>query len=66
MITDLDIWRSANVLIARYGEHAPRVATMKADAFLAVEKPEAHALWMRIHAAVLELRRERPKGESLN
>ena len=32
MIPDLDIWRSANVLVKRHGEDAPIHAVMRADA----------------------------------
>ncbi len=32
MIPDLDIYRSANVLVKQYGEDAPIQAAMRADA----------------------------------
>ena len=34
MIPDLDIYRSANVLVKRYGQDAPIEAAMRADAML--------------------------------
>ncbi len=34
MISDLDTYRSANLLIKRYGEDAPIEAAMRADAIL--------------------------------
>ncbi len=34
MIPDLDIYRSANVLVKRHGEDAPTLAAMRADAML--------------------------------
>ncbi len=34
MIPDLDIYRSANVLVRRHGEDAPIHAAMRADAML--------------------------------
>ena len=34
MLPDLDIWRSANLLVKRHGEDAPIRAAMRADAML--------------------------------
>ncbi len=34
IITDLDIYRTANVLVKRHGEDAPVEAAMRADAML--------------------------------
>lgn len=34
MISDLDIYRSANVLVKHHGEDAPIEAAMRADAML--------------------------------
>ena len=34
MIPDLDIWRSANILVKRHGPDAPIHAAMRADAML--------------------------------
>ena len=34
MIPDLDIYRSANVLVKRHGQDAPIEAAMRADAML--------------------------------
>ncbi len=34
MIPDLDIYRSANLLVKQHGEDAPIQASMKADAML--------------------------------
>ena len=36
MIPDLDIWRSANLLVKRHGDDAPIEAAMRADAMLVV------------------------------
>ncbi len=40
MLPDLDIYRSANLLVKRQGEDAPIHATMRADAML--EKGESN------------------------
>ncbi len=34
MIPDLDIYRSANILVKHHGEDAPILAAMRADAML--------------------------------
>ena len=41
MVSDLDIYRSANVLVKRHGPDAPIHAAMRADAML--EKGESNA-----------------------
>ena len=53
MIPDLDIYRSANLLVKRHGEDAPIHATMRTDARLQREKgvarceqgPGQYMLW---------------------
>ena len=40
MITDLDIYRSANLLVKRHGEDAPIEAAMRADAMLEAGRPD--------------------------
>ena len=64
MITNLDIWRSASVLFTRYGDGASLHAANKCDEMLDAGDMDGRALWLRIHAAVLELGRETPgEGE---
>ena len=63
MIADLDIYRSANVLIKRHGQDAPIEATMRADAMLDKGDLDGAAVWKRILKAVGELlSKERPAG----
>ena len=65
MITILDIWRSASVLIRRYGDGASLHAANRADEMLDAGNMDGRALWGRIHEAVLELGREAlGEGES--
>ena len=56
MITDLDIYRSANILLKQHGEDAPLEAAQRADAMLVVkirrkspsqtaESEPVHAVW---------------------
>ena len=65
MITDLDIYRSANVLIHEHGEDAALEAAQRADAMLERGDMEGCAVWKRIVAAVEEIERaERRENEA--
>ena len=57
MISDLDIWRSANVLVKHHGEDAPIQAAMRADAMLEKGDLGGYAVWKRILRAVGKLDR---------
>ncbi len=52
MTSDLDIYRTANVLIKQHGEDAPIHAAMRADAMLEAGDLEGWAVWKRILRAV--------------
>ena len=60
MIPDLDIYRSANVLVKQHGDDAPIEAAMRADAMLEKGDVEGYAVWKRILRAVGELQRMGP------
>ncbi len=60
MTSELDIYRSARLLIDRHGEDAGLEAAMRADKFLAVGDMEGAATWRRIVKAVEELQRQEP------
>ena len=60
MIPDLDIYRSANLLVKRHGEDAPIEAAMRADALLDAGDLDGLAVWRQIVAAVNEIQREEP------
>ncbi len=63
MIPDLDIYRSANVLVKQHGKDAPVHAAMRADAMLEKGDLDGCAVWRRILRAVEELlSKERPAG----
>ena len=67
MTSDLDIYRSASVLIKRHGQDAPIHAAMRADAMLEKGDLDGYAVWRRILRAVGELRRtELEAGERIN
>ena len=58
MIPDLDIYRSAQVLVKQHGPDAPIHAAMRADAMLDKGDLDGYAVWRRILRAVEELQRE--------
>ncbi len=67
MTSDLDIYRSANLLIKRHGQDAPIEAAMRADAMLEKGDLGGYAAWKRILRAVEELLRvELTEGERVN
>ncbi len=60
MTSDLDIFRSASLLVKQHGEDAPIEAAMRADAMLEKGDLDGYAVWRRIVKAVEELRRADP------
>ncbi len=51
MIPDLDIYRTANILVKQHGEDAPIEAAMRADAMLEKGDLEGCAVWKRVQNA---------------
>ncbi len=67
MIPDLDIFRSAGVLVKRHGPDAPIHAAMRADAMLEKGDLDGCAVWKRVLKAVEELQGTTPKpGEAIH
>ncbi len=65
MVSDLDIYRAANVIIKQYDPDAPIHAAMRADAMLEAGDLGGYAVWRRILRAVEELMRASPvSGEA--
>ena len=60
MIPDIDIWRSANVMVKRYGEDAALEAAKRADELLEAGDMDGCAVWKQIVAAVEDLQRQAP------
>jgi hypothetical protein len=54
-VTDLDIWRAANLLIRQHAENAEIVAAQRADRMLDPGERDGQLVWMRIRRAVVEL-----------
>ena len=61
MTTDIDIYRSAQQLIERYGEDAPVHAAMLADRLLDRGDLDGRLVWLRVLRAIGELDAE-PAG----
>ncbi len=60
MTSDIDIYRSANVLMKQHGEDAPIEAAMRADAMLEKGDLDGYAVWKRVLRAVEELLEMKP------
>ena len=64
MITDLDVYRSANILVRDHGDEAPIHAAMRADELLDAGDLDGAAVWRRIIKAVENLLAERSSPEA--
>ncbi len=52
MIGDLDIYRTAKLLVDKHGDEAPIQGPMKADAMIDKGDLDGRAVWQRIAEAV--------------
>ncbi len=48
MLTDLDIYRTANILVRQPGQDAPIHAAMRADELLEKRDLDGYAVWKKI------------------
>ena len=55
MISDLDIWRAATLLIRKHGADAELEAAKRADLMLERGDPDGQLIWFRIRRAIVEL-----------
>ncbi len=58
MTSDLDIYRTASVLIREHGEDATLEAAQRADAMLEKGSVDGQRTWKRVLAAVKETQRQ--------
>lgn len=65
MTSDLDIYRSAAVLIRQHGENAPLEVARLADTMLEKGDLEGQRVWKRVLAAVKELMNTAPPDDDL-
>jgi hypothetical protein len=63
MISDLDIWRSANELIKQFGDTAAIEAAARADALLDKGDLDGQRVWLRILKAIDEMQKT-PLGKA--
>jgi hypothetical protein len=66
-VEEIDIWRTAKILIDSHGEDAWLEASQRADHALEDSNSECVKVWKRVVAAIDELQRQKPaSGEALN
>ena len=65
MVSDLDIYRSANLLIREHGEDAKLEASLKADKFLEKGDMDGVVVWKKIISAIEVLQNEN-NGETIH
>ncbi len=58
MTSDLDIYRTASVLIREHGEDADLVAAERADSFLDAGDIDGSMIWKRVLKAIKETQRQ--------
>ncbi len=63
MTYDLDIYRSAKLLIDQHGEEASGFAVKQADKQAEAGDREGQAVWLRVIRAIQELQWTRPRGD---
>jgi hypothetical protein len=59
-MTELDVWRSANILLKRYKGEAVFIASKRADALLDQGDVAGCSTWVRIAKAISEMERKAP------
>ncbi len=62
MIAEIDIYRTANLLIQQHGEEASIHAAMKADEMLEKGDLDGKAVWMQVVRAIEKLQATKPEG----
>ena len=58
--SEINIWRSAQAMVKRYGADAAAHSAMRADERLAVGDLDGQATWMRIVRAIEQLQSGEP------
>jgi hypothetical protein len=62
MIPEIDIWRTANLMLKRYGANAEIESAVRVDELAAEGDLDGAAVWRRIMHAVAELANTTPSG----
>jgi hypothetical protein len=64
---DIDIWRTAQLLIKTHGAEADLAAAHRVDAMIEAGDPAGEATWKKVLAATKELQRtERKPGDAVH
>jgi hypothetical protein len=63
---EIDIWRTAKILVDAHGDAAWLEAAQRADHCLEDGNPDGAAVWKRVLRAVEDLQRRNPEGASFN
>jgi hypothetical protein len=67
VISDLDVYRCAQMVLRQHGDEAALFAAERADALLAAGDMEGQSVWKRVLRAVVELRqRQLVANQNLN
>ncbi len=67
MTSEIDVFRTAAVLIRKHGEDAALEAAQRADAMLEKGSLDGQRVWKRVLVAVKEIERQEPRGgETVN
>ena len=62
MMTEIDIWRAASLMLGWYGETAQEESARRADEFAADGDPGGEACWRRVIDAIEQLANTTPSG----
>ena len=62
MIPEREVWRTANVMVTRYGADAPIHAAMRADELLDAGDLDGAATWRAVLRAIDSLLSAKPTG----
>lgn len=60
MTAEIDIWRTAKLMIDKHGEDAAIQAAMRADELMAAGDMDGRAVWFRIIRAIEDLQAPAP------
>ena len=67
MVANVEVYRTASVLIREHAEDAALEAAQRADAMLEKGSVDGQRVWKWVLAAVKEIQREEPReGEAVN
>ena len=61
-MTEIEIWRAANLMLRWYGETAQQESARRADEFAAAGDPAGAAGWHRVIEAIGQLANRTPTG----